>query len=140
MKNLFRMLMLSLGLLVFGMTFAQDKKPQVDFIYFGSSSCSFCLGWVRFDLPALKKNAVFEKIVYTSIEKPVNSGIPGQSTFPAHIAPYRDAIANAFKGQSASPMFAILVDGKVTWHALGTPDNNEVIGALTSAVTPQGTK
>lgn len=66
MKNLFRMLVLLLGLLAFGMASAEGKKPQVDFVYFGSSSCSSCLGWVRFDLPKLKKEAVFEKIVYTS--------------------------------------------------------------------------
>ena len=114
---------------------AQERNPKVDFVYVGDEyNCSYCRGWKMFDLPQLKKEPVFGKITYTEVWKSSSAGIPSASSMPPGLVSARDAIAESFGGSVGTPMFAVLVDGKVVWNWRGVPANEKVIEVLTAAL------
>ena len=124
--RILRCFALVLGTLAGAAANAQDgAPPQVDLVFFGTSSCPVCAGWKRFDLPKLKNSASFQKAHFSEVIKGIKSPIPDASDFPPDIAGYHDAIATSFHGSVGSPMFALLVNGAVVDSWRGVERGND---------------
>jgi hypothetical protein len=134
----FRCIVFVLGLLAGGLALADEPAPpRVDLVYFGTSSCPTCAGWKRFDLPKLRNSATFQKVHFTEVVKGIKSAIPSASDFPPEVAGYHDAIADSFHGAIGSPMFALLVDGKVvdSWRGVER-GNDQLLAEIDKALNP----
>ena len=136
MKVLFRSAISLCLLLVASISIAAETQKKVDFVYFGTQWCSYCRGWLQFDLPKLQQSEAFQKVRFTKVEKAITAQIPPASSFPPEIAGMRDTIAEfpGLKDRAASPMFAIVVDGKAVWGKLGVPRNEDVIAEIEKAL------
>ena len=108
---------------------AQTKKKQIDFVYFGASDCPVCRAWEATELGELKASPVFQRVRYTKVTKLIASPVPSAFWFPREIEHLQEPIAASVKG-SGSPIFSLLVDGKVVSSWKGTGKKPQAIIAM----------
>jgi hypothetical protein len=99
---------------------AQQKKKQIDFVYFGAHDCPVCRAWEAKELVELKASPAFQRVRYTKVTKLIQSPVPSAFWFPREIEHLQEPIAASVTG-AGSPIFSFLVDGKVvaTWKGTG---------------------
>jgi len=115
MLHAFVVRVLLLGLWLAFATSAMAKSQagdRIDFVYFASPNCPYCLAWEAYDLRRLEASEIFRQVRFTKIVKPIASPVPEASLFPREIRNFRNAIADTING-AGSPMFAILKNGHV---------------------------
>ena len=108
---------------------AAHAKKQIDLVYFGASDCPVCRAWEARELVELKASPAFQRIRYTKVTKLIASPVPSAFWFPREIEHLQEPIAASIKG-SGSPIFSLLVDGKVVTSWKGTGKNPQAIIAM----------
>jgi hypothetical protein len=103
-----------------GAAVSQQKKQQIDFVYFGATDCPVCRAWEAKELLELKASPAFQRVRYTKVTKLIASPVPSAFWFPREIEHLQPPIAASISG-AGSPIFSLLVDGKVvtTWKGTG---------------------
>jgi len=106
-----------------------QQKKQIDFVYFGAADCPVCRAWEAKELPELKASPTFQRVRYTKVTKLIQSPVPSAFWFPREIEHLQEPIAASVKG-AGSPIFSLLVDGKVVTTWKGTGRNPAAIIAM----------
>ena len=127
-KNLARLALLALLALLSSLAPAQQTK-QIDFVYFGASDCPVCRAWEAKELLELKASPSFQRVRYTKVTKLIASPVPSAFWFPREIEHLQEPISASIKG-AGSPIFSLLVDGKVVTSWKGTGKNPKAIIAM----------
>ena len=129
MNNKLAALVLAAAMASYAGGAAAQQKKQVDFVYFGASDCPVCRAWEAKDLVELKSSPTFQRVRYTKVTKLIASPVPSAFWFPREIEHLQQPIAASIKG-GGSPIFSLVVDGKVVTSWKGTGKKPPAIIAM----------
>ena len=118
---------------------AAPDSPNIHMIYMGGSDCPPCVGWRTFELPKLKKTAVFTTIRFTMIEKTIQSPVPPTFFLPEDVKPYKRKLDEASSRLGGSSQIAIMVNGEVFDYYFGSERSADDVERMLIAIKT-GTK